>query len=159
MKTLGILVVFAAVCCVTWGRIHGSSHQDHRRSRGRHHEKQVMLETNKIPVRREPLEISNNDVEDNPFVESLPSNSLMDPCEECKSIVTRIDNIIKNPAKLAELKVVLDMACNMAPASYRNECKEIVQNVDDFAHELEPLLSNPEALCREIHLCGGGRKS
>lgn len=61
-----------------------------------------------------------------------------DACDECKLIINRFNEAVKDPAKLAELKMLLNMACE--ETSYARECKLIVGRLDVIIKELAPYL-------------------
>lgn len=76
-------------------------------------------------------------------------------CDECKLILTRFNEAVKDPAKLAELKMLLNMACE--ETSYARECKMLVSRLDVIVQELAPYLKDPEAVCKKFHMCGNAR--
>jgi len=76
-------------------------------------------------------------------------------CDECKVIIDRFNEAIKDPAKLEELKMLLNMLCEQT--SYAAECKLIVGRLDVIIAELKPFLQDSTAVCKKLHMCGNAR--
>jgi hypothetical protein len=83
------------------------------------------------------------------------ASSSNDACAECKTVVTRFADAVKDPAKVIELKALLEMLCTQT--SYVDECKMFVSNLDKFIKVIEPYLSDPQAVCTKLHMCGNGK--
>lgn len=98
--------------------------------------KHAMIKENKTPKEAAPAEFNS-------------------ACDECKLILTRFNEACKDPAKMAELKMLLNMACE--ETSYARECKMLVSRLDIIVKELGPYLSDPEAVCKKFHMCGNAR--
>ncbi|VDK85062.1 unnamed protein product [Litomosoides sigmodontis] len=79
------------------------------------------------------------------------ANSFNGTCNECKMIVDRFAETVKNPKKIAELKDLLRILCNETP--YADECRLVVDQLDHFLEKLEPYLKNPEKVCQHLRLC------
>jgi saposin len=105
-----------------------------------------MLETNRIPTSRSRPSST----------QSRTQLSALDTCDECKFIVEKIDDIVKNPAKLEELKNMLNLFCDTL-GSKAEDCKTIVNNIEHIIEDVGPMLENPTQLCQTLHLCGTGR--
>ncbi|KAI1697591.1 saposin-like type b, region 1 domain-containing protein [Ditylenchus destructor] len=73
-------------------------------------------------------------------------------CTECQSIVKRIGDIIQDPTKIEELKMLLQLLCK--ETSYKDECLLFVDNIDKFLEKLLPHLHDPRAICHKLHICG-----
>ncbi|VDK42570.1 unnamed protein product [Anisakis simplex] len=84
--------------------------------------KQTMLDENRTPKRNNPLEVP----------------SVKTTCDECKTLITKFAEAMKNPKKIAELKAILRFFCH--ETSYIEECKEFVDKLDYFIARLEPYL-------------------
>jgi hypothetical protein len=78
-----------------------------------------------------------------------------DACTECKTLVQRFDDAVKDPTKLEELKILLSMLCD--ETSYVQECKLFVSKLDIFIAKLEPYMKDPQAFCTKLHMCGNAR--
>jgi hypothetical protein len=78
-----------------------------------------------------------------------------DACTECKMLVQRFDDAVKDPTKLEELKILLSMLCSQT--SYVEECKLFVSKLDIFIAKLEPYMKDPQAFCTRLHMCGNAR--
>uniref|UniRef100_A0A0K0FF54 Surfactant protein B n=1 Tax=Strongyloides venezuelensis TaxID=75913 RepID=A0A0K0FF54_STRVS len=102
--------------------------------------KDVLLESNKIPK-------VTNDV----VVEHIDS----DVCTECQSIVTRFSEAMKDPSKLAALKLILGSLCH--ETAYELECKLFVRKLDVFMDKLLPYLNDTKKVCHKFHMCGNER--
>lgn len=76
-------------------------------------------------------------------------------CDECKSVVERFKEAMKDPAKLDELKMLLSLACEQT--SYERECKLLVSRLDVIIRELGPYLENPAQVCKYLHMCENAR--
>lgn len=76
-------------------------------------------------------------------------------CDECKLIVDRFSEAVKDPVKLAELKNLLSLMCETT--SYVRECKLIVGRLDVIVKELAPYLHDSTAVCTKLHMCGNAR--
>ncbi|KHJ78934.1 hypothetical protein OESDEN_21437 [Oesophagostomum dentatum] len=63
-------------------------------------------------------------------------------CEECKSLVHRFSDAAKDPQKLAELKMLLNVLCH--ETSYVDECRVFVSKLDVIVKKLEPYLKYTE---------------
>uniref|UniRef100_A0A8R1YEB6 Saposin B-type domain-containing protein n=1 Tax=Pristionchus pacificus TaxID=54126 RepID=A0A8R1YEB6_PRIPA len=72
-------------------------------------------------------------------------------CGECKSVIHSFVSAMDDPAKLAELKILLNALCHQT--SYETECTLIVKNIDKIVHKLEPFLRDEEAVCKKMRLC------
>ncbi|KHN84247.1 Isocitrate dehydrogenase [NAD] subunit gamma 1, mitochondrial [Toxocara canis] len=72
-------------------------------------------------------------------------------CDECKMLVTRFAEAMKDPAKVAELKAILGFLCH--ETSYVEECKVFVSKLDYFIQRLEPYLKDAENVCKHFHMC------
>jgi saposin len=72
-------------------------------------------------------------------------------CDECEEVIKRFKDVAKDPAKLAELKVILSVLCH--ETSYEEECRAFVSKLDLFIDRLLPYMSDPEAVCKKLHLC------
>uniref|UniRef100_A0A915PN82 Saposin B-type domain-containing protein n=1 Tax=Setaria digitata TaxID=48799 RepID=A0A915PN82_9BILA len=72
-------------------------------------------------------------------------------CNECKMLISRFAEAIKNPEKVAELKDLLRILCHETP--YEDECRVVVNQLDHFIEKLEPYLKNPEKICQRFRLC------
>lgn len=59
-------------------------------------------------------------------------------CTECKTLIQRIVEVAQDPAKLAELKILLTALCH--ETSYEDECRVFVSKLDFFIKELLPYL-------------------
>ncbi|CAG9535473.1 unnamed protein product [Cercopithifilaria johnstoni] len=81
----------------------------------------------------------------------LQANSFNGTCSECKMIIMRFAEAIKNPEKIAELKDLLRILCN--ETSYEDECRLVVNQLDHFIEKLQPYLKNPEKICQYFRLC------
>lgn len=57
-------------------------------------------------------------------------------------VIKKFADVAKDPAKLAELKVVLNLLCH--ETSYETECKEFVSKLDLFIDKLLPYLVRKE---------------
>jgi saposin len=125
------------------GRVH---HRSGANAVGKNPNKHYLLKHNRIPKERV--------VDEGP-----PEASLFDACAECKTLVQEIDTIIDDQSKIEEMKMILNLVCDALPSEYKDECKNLVQNLDVLIHKLRPLLKDPQAFCTEIHLCGGGMGS
>ncbi|GMT25301.1 hypothetical protein PFISCL1PPCAC_16598, partial [Pristionchus fissidentatus] len=87
----------------------------------------------------------------NRIPEMAAESSLGDTCGECKSVVHSFIAAIDDPAKLAELKILLSALCHST--AYESECKLIVSKIDVIIKRLEPYLRDEEAVCKKMHLC------
>ncbi|KAH7698203.1 saposin precursor [Aphelenchoides avenae] len=76
-------------------------------------------------------------------------------CDECQDVIKKFADIGKDPAKLAELKVLLNLLCH--ETSYETECKAFVSKLDLFIDKLLPYFKDPEAVCKKFHLCSNPR--
>jgi hypothetical protein len=120
---------------------------------GKNPHKEYMLEKNKVP---KPVDLSHILIRGAngqlaPIEEVQVRNENI--CDECKEVAGKIEEILKDKTKLDELKMLLRMACQYA-GDYKQQCLEIVNNLDIVAQELLPLFADPEGFCKEIHLCG-----
>jgi saposin len=97
--------------------------------------KQAMIKENKTPKEAAP--------------------QFNDACDECKVIIERFNEAVKDPVKLEELKNLLNLMCETT--SYARECKLIVGRLDVIIKELEPFLHDPTAVCKKLHMCGNAR--
>uniref|UniRef100_A0A0R3RYL9 Saposin B-type domain-containing protein n=1 Tax=Elaeophora elaphi TaxID=1147741 RepID=A0A0R3RYL9_9BILA len=79
------------------------------------------------------------------------ANSFNGTCSECKMLISRFAEAIKNPEKIAELKDLLRILCHETP--YEDECRVMVNQLDHFIEKLEPYLKNPEKICQHFRLC------
>ncbi|VBB26815.1 unnamed protein product [Acanthocheilonema viteae] len=79
------------------------------------------------------------------------TNSFNGTCSECKMLINRFAEAIKNPKKIAELKDLLRILCH--ETSYEDECRLVVNQLDHFIEKLEPYLKNPEKVCQHFRLC------
>ncbi|VDM41291.1 unnamed protein product [Toxocara canis] len=95
--------------------------------------KQKMLKENKTP-------------KDHPLTPTFTT-----ACDECKMLVTRFAEAMKDPAKVAELKAILGFLCH--ETSYVEECKVFVSKLDYFIQRLEPYLKDAENVCKHFHMC------
>uniref|UniRef100_A0A1I7WLW9 Saposin B-type domain-containing protein n=1 Tax=Heterorhabditis bacteriophora TaxID=37862 RepID=A0A1I7WLW9_HETBA len=59
-------------------------------------------------------------------------------CEECESLVKRFNEAAKDPAKMAELKTLLNILCH--ETSYVDECRIFVSKLDVIIKKLEPYI-------------------
>jgi saposin len=123
---------------------------------------------NRIPIdQRQDLPTDRKDylLKNNRIPKERASNAVgktvnwMDTCSECKDIVEKINAIIDDDAKIQRVKFMLSLACDMLPAESREECKNLVNNLDALIHQLRPMLKDPQAFCTSIHLCGSGNGS
>ncbi|CAJ0600828.1 unnamed protein product [Cylicocyclus nassatus] len=76
-------------------------------------------------------------------------------CDECQSLVRRFSDAAKDPAKLAELKMLLNVLCH--ETSYVDECRMFVSRLDVIIHKLEPYLKDAEKVCKSFHMCSNSR--
>jgi hypothetical protein len=72
-------------------------------------------------------------------------------CDECQTLITRLRDVAKDPAKMAELKLLLGMLCH--EVSYEEECKLFVNKLDLFVNYLLPYLNDPHRVCQFLHIC------
>uniref|UniRef100_A0A1I7VYW6 Surfactant protein B n=1 Tax=Loa loa TaxID=7209 RepID=A0A1I7VYW6_LOALO len=72
-------------------------------------------------------------------------------CSECKALINRFAEAIKDPRKVTELKDLLRVLCHETP--YEDECRLLVNQLDHFIEKLKPYLENPEKVCKEFRLC------
>uniref|UniRef100_A0A8R1HS87 Saposin B-type domain-containing protein n=1 Tax=Caenorhabditis japonica TaxID=281687 RepID=A0A8R1HS87_CAEJA len=73
-------------------------------------------------------------------------------CDECQLVIKKIAEAAKDPKKLDELKIVLNMLCR--ETSYADECRLFVSQLDKFIDKLQPFLKDPHAVCARLHICG-----
>lgn len=139
---LGVLLLALMVYLVAASRRHHGNHNNH--------DKAGRLQYNQIGK-----SVDNERDFDNRI--NTEDGALLSPCDDCKSLVNRIKAVIDDQQKLQELKEMLNLFCDTT-GSYKEECKEIVQNIDNVAQELKPFLDNPEEVCRELHLCGSNER-
>uniref|UniRef100_A0A0K0CXK8 Saposin B-type domain-containing protein n=1 Tax=Angiostrongylus cantonensis TaxID=6313 RepID=A0A0K0CXK8_ANGCA len=66
--------------------------------------------------------------------------SVQSACDECQSLVRRINEAAKDPEKLDELKMVLRVLCH--ETSYVDECRMFVSKLDVIVKKLEPYLKD-----------------
>ncbi|VDO27196.1 unnamed protein product [Heligmosomoides polygyrus] len=59
-------------------------------------------------------------------------------CDECQSLVKRFSDAAKDPKKLAELKMLLNVLCH--ETAYVDECRVFVSRLDVIVKKLEPFL-------------------
>ncbi|VDK68546.1 unnamed protein product [Onchocerca ochengi] len=83
--------------------------------------------------------------------EILKAISFNGTCNECKMLITRFAEAIKDPKKIAELQDLLRLLCHETP--YEDECRVLVNQLDHFIEKLEPYLKNPEKVCQHFRLC------
>ncbi|KAK6748796.1 hypothetical protein RB195_001429 [Necator americanus] len=76
-------------------------------------------------------------------------------CDECKSLVHRFNEAAKDPKKLAELKMLLNVLCH--ETSYVDECRVFVSKLDVIVKKLEPYLKDEERVCKKFHMCSNSR--
>ncbi|KAE9417120.1 hypothetical protein Angca_000691 [Angiostrongylus cantonensis] len=81
--------------------------------------------------------------------------SVQSACDECQSLVRRINEAAKDPEKLDELKMVLRVLCH--ETSYVDECRMFVSKLDVIVKKLEPYLNDTHKVCRAIHMCSNSR--
>lgn len=75
-------------------------------------------------------------------------------CTDCMLVAKWIKIALKDGEKLEEYKGLLEMMCDYLPDDEKSICKNIVDNLPAYIHQLEPLLDNPRAFCQELSLCG-----
>uniref|UniRef100_A0A0N4ZDG9 Saposin B-type domain-containing protein n=1 Tax=Parastrongyloides trichosuri TaxID=131310 RepID=A0A0N4ZDG9_PARTI len=100
--------------------------------------KDELLKNNKIPKIAIYHEAENSDV-----------------CAECQSIVSRFAEAMKDPSKLAALKLILGSLCH--ETAYELECKLFVRKLDVFMDKLLPYLKDTKKVCHKMHMCGNER--
>ncbi|WKY06034.1 hypothetical protein Q1695_006324 [Nippostrongylus brasiliensis] len=76
-------------------------------------------------------------------------------CDECQSLVKRFSEAAKDPSKLAELKMLLNVLCH--ETSYVDECRVFVSRLDVIIHKLEPYLEDAHKVCKSFHMCSNSR--
>ncbi|VDM21585.1 unnamed protein product [Wuchereria bancrofti] len=81
----------------------------------------------------------------------LQATSFNGTCNECKMLISRFAEAIKDPRKVTELKDLLRILCHETP--YEDECRVLVNQLDHFIEKLEPYLENPEKVCQHFRLC------
>lgn len=79
------------------------------------------------------------------------TNSFNGACDECKTLVGRFAQAMKDPRKVTELKDLLRILCH--ETSYEDECRLLINQLDYFIEKLEPYLKDPGKICREFRLC------
>jgi len=85
------------------------------------------------------------------------ANLFTDTCDECQTIITRLVAVAKDPAKVAELKLLLSVLCR--ETSYEEECRLFVSKIDLFLEKLLPYLRDPHRVCEFLHLCSNAKLS
>jgi hypothetical protein len=81
--------------------------------------------------------------------------TLSDACTECKTLVQRFNDAVKDPSKVEELKILLTLLCEQT--SYVEECKVFVSKLDYFIAKFKPYMQDPQAFCTRLHMCGNAR--
>jgi hypothetical protein len=76
-------------------------------------------------------------------------------CDECKMLVRRFADVLKDPVKLAELKTVLSLMCD--ETSWVDECKMFVSKIEIFAAKLGPFIGDATVVCQKMHICGNSK--
>lgn len=99
------------------------------------------------------LSKENNDVKTYFNKLSQKNETLSNVCTDCKLVASELKNVLKDPAKLNRLKIVLKLMCDYIGGTQAQECKSIIDNLDFLIHQFEPLLDDPEQFCKELHLC------
>ncbi|CAD5220410.1 unnamed protein product [Bursaphelenchus okinawaensis] len=84
-------------------------------------------------------------------VPKIPHPQFGSVCGECESIINKIVAAAKDPAKLAELKLILSALCH--ETSYEEECHVFVSKLDLFLDKLLPYMKDAHKVCTEMHLC------
>ncbi|CEF71479.1 Saposin-like type B, 1 domain and Saposin B domain and Saposin-like domain-containing protein [Strongyloides ratti] len=97
--------------------------------------KDELLDSNKIP------KVSTYDIE-----------ITKDVCDECQTIVSRFSEAMRDPSKLAALKLILGSLCH--ETVYEMECKLFVRKLDVFMDKLLPYLNDTKKVCHKFHMCG-----
>jgi hypothetical protein len=64
--------------------------------------------------------------------------TLSDACTECKTLVQRFNDAVKDPSKVEELKILLTLLCEQT--SYVEECKVFVSKLDYFIAKFKPYM-------------------
>uniref|UniRef100_A0A914WZN4 Saposin B-type domain-containing protein n=1 Tax=Plectus sambesii TaxID=2011161 RepID=A0A914WZN4_9BILA len=93
-------------------------------------------------------------IKDNKTPKNAPA-LITTACDECKTLVDRFNEAVKDPSKVAELKNLLSLMCDTT--SYSRECKLIVSRLDVIIRELGPYMRDSTAVCKKIHMCGNAR--
>ncbi|EPB80403.1 hypothetical protein ANCCEY_00500 [Ancylostoma ceylanicum] len=76
-------------------------------------------------------------------------------CDECQALVRRFSEAAKDPKKLAELKMLLNVLCH--ETSYVDECRVFVSKLDVIVKKLEPYLQDAHRVCKSFHMCSNSR--
>ncbi|CAD6194812.1 unnamed protein product [Caenorhabditis auriculariae] len=76
-------------------------------------------------------------------------------CDECQSLVKRFSDAAKDPKKVQELKMLLNILCH--ETSYVDECRMFVSKLEIFLDKLQPWLADAKAVCAKVHLCNNPR--
>ncbi|OZC05249.1 Saposin-like type B, region 1 [Onchocerca flexuosa] len=79
--------------------------------------------------------------------EILKAISFNGTCSECKMLISRFAEAIKDPKKVAELEDLLRLLCHETP--YEDECRVLVNQLDHFIEKLEPYLVQHDLICEE----------
>jgi len=77
----------------------------------------------------------------------------VDLCPVCESVISTIDQFLKDNTTKAQIKQFVKMTCDVLPSSLREQCDEmIVANVDKIIDFIADGIS-PEQICQELGLC------
>jgi len=76
-------------------------------------------------------------------------------CDECKTLVRRFADALKDPVKLAELKTVLSLMCD--ETSWVDECKLFVSKLEIIASRIGPFIRDATVVCQKLHICGNSK--
>ncbi|KIH66191.1 surfactant protein B [Ancylostoma duodenale] len=87
--------------------------------------------------------------------EAVGSVEIKSTCDECQALVRRFSEAAKDPKKLAELKMLLNVLCH--ETSYVDECRVFVSKLDVIVKKLEPYLQDAHRVCKSFHMCSNSR--
>ncbi|RCN32000.1 surfactant protein B [Ancylostoma caninum] len=87
--------------------------------------------------------------------EAVGAVEIKSTCDECQALVRRFSEAAKDPKKLAELKMLLNVLCH--ETSYVDECRVFVSKLDVIVKKLEPYLQDAHRVCKSFHMCSNSR--
>ncbi|VDO22698.1 unnamed protein product [Heligmosomoides polygyrus] len=79
--------------------------------------------------------------------EAVGSVEVPSTCDECQSLVKRFSDAAKDPKKLAELKMLLNVLCH--ETAYVDECRVFVSRLD--------VIQDAHRVCKSFHMCSNSR--
>jgi len=112
-------------------------------------EKQYMLKNNRLP-KKSRIQV--------PAAETnvIVPQEKIDVCASCQTLVKDLKNAMENPIELEVITEGLKLLCEFM-GSYSDDCKNMIDNLPNIIHELEPLMDNPLLVCQQLHFCNQGQ--